>query len=315
MKALHTLILLAATTGFGYADSKFEQDRAAILGMAGKFEVTFSFKETVSLAEGYELKKPYKETARELVDVASDTGEEITLQHILVVEDMDGPRIIKHWAQIWKYQDPVILNYEGHMTWMPQTLTEEEVKGTWTQLVTQIDDSPRYKAAGTWTHNGNYSAWTSSPSTRPLPRRDYTKRSDYDLLKVVNQHIITPNGWVHMQDNRKFVRRNGQNKSLCLESGLNTYKRMTDLDELAQEDFAAAEKYWTTTQEFWAEVRLLWNDIIVTSNSPIHYVSRKKEVSEKPLMYRISDLATKFTEDPASATSKEIATVIGEHLN
>lgn len=136
------IISLLACSQFLFADSQFDQDRAAILGMAGEFEVSFQFQETIPLVENYELRAPYKETARELVKLVEDKGHEITLQHILVIDDMDGPRIIKHWAQIWSYEGHHVLSYEGKMTWVPQTLSKEETAGTWTQLVTQVDDSP-----------------------------------------------------------------------------------------------------------------------------------------------------------------------------
>ena len=32
---------------------------------------------------------------------------------------------------------------------------------------------------------------------RPLPRREYTRRSDYNALDVVNRHTIVPGGWTH----------------------------------------------------------------------------------------------------------------------
>ena len=39
-------------------DATFEQDREAILAMAGDYKVTFDFRETVPLTEGYTLKDP-----------------------------------------------------------------------------------------------------------------------------------------------------------------------------------------------------------------------------------------------------------------
>jgi hypothetical protein len=81
--------------------------------MSGAFEVEFNFEETVSLDEGYKLKKPYLADAYELVEVAQDTGKSIALQHLLVVEGEDGPVVIKHWGQVWKYEDRRTLNYEG----------------------------------------------------------------------------------------------------------------------------------------------------------------------------------------------------------
>ncbi|MDP0492605.1 MAG: hypothetical protein Q7Q71_16280 [Verrucomicrobiota bacterium JB023] len=294
--------------------TKFQQDRAAILGMAGKFKITFDFEETVALLPDYELRKPYHSEAKELVKVVEDKGEEITLQHLLVIDDMDGPMVIKHWAQIWKYEDPHVLEYEGDMTWLPVTLSDEQVEGTWTQYVTQVDDSPRYKAAGKWVHEGNYSAWTSMPSTRPLPRREYTKRSDYDLLKVVNTHIITPDGWVHQQENRKFVRRNGANQSICLEKGLNNYTRITEPSEIDNEDFAAAEDYWSETYPFWADVREAWNTVLTKNKGPVHYDSKVNPDDKENLMSRMSSLAETFKEEPKKANRKAIDSLLAEHL-
>jgi hypothetical protein len=334
-----TLILLLAH-GSLLAASSFEKDRAAILGMAGEFRVTFNFEETVPLVPGYELRKPYESAAKELVTVADDQGDQITLQHLLVVTDMDGPMVIKHWAQIWTYEDKHVLNYEGNMTWRPKTRTDKKVKGTWTQYVTQVDDSPRYKAAGEWTHDGNYSAWTSQPSTRPLPRREYTKRDDYDLVKCVNRHVITPDGWTHLQQNRKYVRRNGQNHSLCLERGINTYQRVTKATKIDKEDFAAARKYWRETHPFWAKVRAVWNQVVTNISSPIHYESsipvsakegeaakkksqgdggksenekKDKKPKSKTLMMRMSQLAEDYKSDDSIA-KPEIKKLLKEHL-
>ncbi|MGE9267225.1 MAG: DUF6607 family protein, partial [Verrucomicrobiales bacterium] len=63
----------------------FQRDREAILGMAGAYEVDFSFAEAVPVRADYELKKAYHEEARELVKVVKDEGKEIVLQHLLVV--------------------------------------------------------------------------------------------------------------------------------------------------------------------------------------------------------------------------------------
>lgn len=301
MKLFLTSLTCAALPFAAIADDqKFAKDRAAILSMAGAFEVEFNFTETVSLAEGYELKKPYKAKAQELVKLVEDTGKAITLQHLLVVNGGDGPEVIKHWAQIWQYEDSRSLNYEGGKTWLPVVHTLEETKGTWTQFVTQTDDSPRYKAQGTWVHMGNTSTWTSKLSTRPLPRRDYSKRKDYDLLVVVNHHIITPDGWVHQQDNRKLVSRNGERQFLCVEAGLNHYKRITD--DTGKEGFEIAEKHWEKTHTFWKTVRDSWDSVVSESEKPIRYANR---IGANRLMSEINSLARKVekggTVDSASA--------------
>lgn len=307
-----TLLSLFAASAL-QGDDSFDRDRAAILAMVGTFQVEFNFKETISLRPDYELKKPYRSEALELVKVAEDSGDSITLQHLLIVEDIDGPAVIKHWAQIWNYQDTHTLTFEGNSTWLPATLSHEEVAGTWTQLVTQVDDSPRYKAAGKWEHSGDFSEWTSLPSTRPLPRREYTKRSDYDRLEVINRHLITPSGWVHLQDNRKHVRRENQNHFICLESGTNRYTRITPAKGSEQAvGVELAEAYWAATHSFWKDVRHTWVQVLTTSSGPVHYQSRLED-EQKSLMAKMSDLAEESKKDP-SISRREIEGLLNEHL-
>lgn len=303
-----SLILGALPLGAVTDTQKFSQDRAAILAMAGSFAVEFNFTETVPLAEGYELKKPYQSKACELVKVVEDAGTSITLQHLLVVDGEFGPAVVKHWAQIWKYEDPRSLQYEGGTTWLPVVHRAAETDGTWTQLVTQTDDSPRYKAQGTWSHEGGSSIWTSKISTRPLPRRDYSKRDDYDLLVVVNQHIITPRGWVHQQNNRKLVSRRGRREFLCVEAGLNHYRRIEG-DE-GSEGFAIAEEYWEKTSDFWKTVRQSWSTILAESQEPIHYAKR---IGKDRLMSEIGGLASKV-KDGGEVNPDQARAVVHKYL-
>jgi hypothetical protein len=251
-KHLFFAVACALLPGASFADeAAFGKDRRAILAMAGEFEVGFHFQETLSLKEGYEVrKKPYDEDAFETVKVVEDSGRRIVLQHLLLV----GPMVVKHWAQIWTYEDAEILEFQGKRVWATRVLAPDEVKGKWSQRVTQVDDSPRYEGIGAWIHNGQSSEW-SATANRPLPRREHTTRKDYDLLVVTNRHTITPAGWFHEQDNTKWVKRDGADYPLCREVGLNPYRRVQG------HDFTRANDYWTKTAGFWKEVRGVWEEI------------------------------------------------------
>ncbi len=253
-----SLVALAAASVIATASEPSAKDREAILSMAGVFTVHFSFHETAAIAPGYELKKkPYEETATEVIQVVEDSPTRIALQNLLVVPGKDGkPVVIKHWAQIWTWQDTELLDYSGagdDLAWGRVSLTPEQARGTWSQLVTQIDDTPRYEGYGKWIHERGESYWQGLPTRRPLPRREYSKRDDYDYLVVTNRHALTPDGWVHEQDNRKVVdREGGPVRTLCHESGINTYTRTES------EDAAAALAWWREHGEFWDTVRRFW---------------------------------------------------------
>lgn len=240
-------------------DTKFERDRKAILAMAGEYRVKFQFHETVAVKSGYELKEPYTSNADELVTVVADTGKFISLQHVLVVTGEDGrKRVVKHWRQDWRYEDTTLLEYRGHRVWQRTELSPEQIKGKWSQSVWQVDDSPRYDGVGEWVHTGERSAWESGETWRPLPRREYTKRTDYQVLVASNRHTITPAGWVHEQDNYKLVVDDQHQpvEVLAHEAGLNVYDRCDDVD------LAAGHAYWRATAAYWQDVRETWSQVL-----------------------------------------------------
>ncbi len=229
----------------------FDQDRQAILAMVGDFKVSFDFTETVSFDERYTLKKPYITGGDEIVRVIEDRGDFISLQHILVVGDEEEKFPVKHWRQDWAYEPESVLVFVGGNAWRKRTLNAEEARGKWAQTVYQVDDAPRYGALGAWSHADGVSQWTPPMEWRPLPRRDATKRDDYDAINAVNRHVITPAGWAHEQDNTKLILK-GDQRALVREIGVNTYAR--------SDDFAidVAEDYWAETQDYWAAVRDEW---------------------------------------------------------
>lgn len=235
-------------------NEKFKADREAILAMAGNFRVTFDFIETVSFDEDYELKDRKLSGGDEIVRVIADKGDFISLQHILVVGG-DEKFPIKHWRQDWRYEPESVLVFKGGNTWEKRKVSPTEAKGKWSQVVYQVDDAPRYGALGAWTHEDGVSEWTPPAEWRPLPRRDATTRDDYHAVDAVNRHTITPDGWVHEQENTKLVLTGGTPKALVREIGVNTYKRFDDFD------IAVGEDYWAETADFWAEVRDAWTRI------------------------------------------------------
>ena len=294
---LSWLALAALLLPYGVAsaaDEKFEKDREAILAMAGDFKVGFHFEETHSLRSDYEAKeKPYEEEAFETVKVVEDSGRRIVLQHILQA----GPAVVKHWAQIWTYEDTEILEFQGSRVWTTKKISAEETKGKWSQRVTQVDDSPRYEGIAAWVHHEQSSEWAAQ-ANRPKPRRE-EKRDDYDLLVVTNRHTITPRGWFHEQDNTKWVKREGAEYPLVREIGYNPYLRVKD------HDFANANAYWDRTHVFWKDVRGVWEELYPEDGS----VKVLTKAGEGRLMDVVSELVEETEDGKAPDIGKIRATL------
>lgn len=248
----------AAPTAASRPASAFEQDRKAILSMAGEFKVKFDFRETTPFVADYKPIDPKISGGHEVVRVIEDTGRLIVLQHLLVVDAGDGkPMVIKHWRQDWTYEPARILTYTGPGKWVLKDIPEAERKGAWSQTVWQTDDSPRYGGVGRWVYDDGATRWTSLETLRPLARRDAVRKPVYGWYVGVNRHALTPTGWVHEQDNSKIGLRDGKSTTFVHEWVLNTYTKFSDYD------VGAADKYWAGTKGYWAEVRKAWDETAV----------------------------------------------------
>ena len=257
-----------------------ERDHQAILAMTGSHRVSFDFIETMGFAEGYRPPKPYFSWGTEHVQVIKQEEKFISLQHTLVMyfkdkdEKESGPMVMKHWRQDWTYEDTDMHTYRGENTWARKKRSPKSVKGAWSQAVYQVDDSPRYEVIGKWSHQGGMSVWTSESSWRPLPRREFSVRDDYNVLECVHEITVNPTGWVHLQNNRKLIARDGKlSKYVGQELGVNRYERIT------APSLMAAEETLKKTGAYWAEVREMWNEVSRTKDR----FGLKSKVDDKKL--------------------------------
>jgi len=225
--------------------------------MCGCFEVTFNFAETFQYNQDslYKPSKTKSDKALEWAQLIEDDKDKVSIQHLLQVGKPTEPYIVKHWRQDWLYQNTDFYMYNGYNTWNYETKSKKEVKGQWTQKVFQVDDSPRYQGSGSWVHVDGKSYWESTTNA-PLPRREYTKRSDYNITTRGNRHEITKAGWVHDQDNEKVIRKAGENDVvIAKEKGYNTYKKVAD------SRCQGAIDWWKKYNSKWQLVRNKWDDV------------------------------------------------------
>jgi|GEM_PF-2487194 len=123
-------------------------------------------------------------------------------------------------------------------------------------ITTFILETPRYEAVGTWSHVGGLSTFTSSDFWRPLPRREFSIRKDYNVLAGTHQLILNPTGWLHLQNNRKVVVEDGKiQKTLATELGAVRYQQITT------PELTLAADYWKKTSPYWDAIRKKWSEV------------------------------------------------------
>ena len=259
-------------------NAKKKQDIEAIKEMCGCFEIDFKFSETFQFSNdsNYSKSKNYNAKALEYAMLIKDEKDHISIQHLLVM----GDYVIKHWRQDWIYQNKDFLKYDGNTNWKYMSKTKKDVKGQWTQKVFQVDDSPRYEGSATWVHVDGKSYWENS-SYAPLPRREYTKRNDYNIMIRGNRHEITKYGWLHDQDNFKVVKDLESDSEVIIasEKGMNKY---TKVDESKCNE---AIKWWDENNQKWSFVLNKWNSIYSKKDD----ISLKQTVENKPLFSFLFD--------------------------
>ncbi|WIH04323.1 hypothetical protein KHF85_16230 [Xanthomonas translucens pv. graminis] len=252
---LLSLLLLAATNLAHAEDADPQRDRASILAMQGEYAVDFAFDETVLLTPGYARASAMRSGANEVVIVVEDGPRKVVLQHLLV--DPKSGHVTKHWRQDWRYEAPQRFEFSADQTWQVRPLAAATTRGAWTQCVYEVSDAPRYCGTGRWDYADGHPTWASDLSWRPLPRREYTKRRDYNALAVINRHTLTPAGWTHEQFNTKVLRKpDGSQQPIAREFGFNDYVKTGDVD------FTPAYAYWKATQGYWARVRAHWDGFL-----------------------------------------------------
>jgi hypothetical protein len=255
-KIIITILVMAFSLSI-HAQNKKTKDRNAIKKMCGCFEVEFNFAETFKYSSDstYVPSKNYRSAGLEWAQLVDDEKNKISIQHILLVGPESSPYVMKHWKQDWVFENQDFYIYKGNNSWKYKTKSKGKVKNQWTQKVYQVDDSPRYEGSATWVHVDGKSYWENITDA-PLPRREYSKRSDYNITQRGNRQEITNNGWIHDQDNSKIIRLKDKNDILIAkEKGFNSYKKVDD------RRCKAAADWWIQNYSKWETVRDKWNEI------------------------------------------------------
>jgi hypothetical protein len=284
------------------AQSKLDEDRKTILSLGGFYKVTFDYAETFTTDTAYKFYPQYHASGYEMAVVEQDSKNKIVIQHILITGDSS---VIKHWREDWVYEEPQLLKYDKDNTWKNAKLSDADVKGRWVQKVFQVDDGPRYQSIGTWVHVDGRHQWQSECDS-PLPRREFTKRGDYNVLQRGNRIYLTPTGWMFEQDNKK-VARAANDRLLVKEKG---YEEFSHADSAK---FTFAQTWWKKQQPYWTAVRQVWDEIY--SSQAVIRIQAK--INGKPLYERLFDLADKSVREKwtIEKNKKETRKIITDYLS
>ncbi|WP_338763089.1 DUF6607 family protein [Bernardetia sp. ABR2-2B] len=259
------------------------KDKQAIKSMCGCYEVSFDFAETFAVDTNYQFHENYTASALEWVELVEETPTFVSMQHLLIANDT---MIIKHWRQDWSYENTDFYIFDKDKNWKFVQKSKSEVAGQWTQKVFQVDDSPRYEGSASWIHVDDRHFWENTTDA-PLPRREYSKRKDYNVTVRTNHHEIIEGGWTHEQDNDKVLRQdNKTDLKLASEKGMNIYKKVDD------SRCKSAHSWWKQNADFWAVARAEWNSIFARNKD----LKLKKVVAKKPLFMHLFPLETTETD-------------------
>ena len=287
-----------------------KEDIAAIKGQCGCFDVKFSYAETFAPDKDYKYHDRYRTGGREFVIADEESkdnrnGDRLVLMHLLIIGDT---MVIKHWREDWIYQNTDLLSYQKGTDWKPLILPKDQVKGQWTQSVFEVNDMPRYEGTASWTHKDGQHIWANITDA-PLPRREYTKRSDYQVLKRNNRIHVTETGYLHEQDNDKIIRDASGDKLLAQEKGINDYRKIDD------SKCELAKTWWAKNRAYWLDVRTVWGQILAQNKG---LSINTKTPDGKMLWKEIDELVEEFAKKDVKDSQNRQAAVrslLNKYLN
>lgn len=296
------IISLSLLTLNAFAQSKKKQDQAAIKAMCGCYEVTFNFAETFSPDKDYKFHDNYRSGGLEWVQLVEDEKDKISMQHLLIV----GPNVIvKHWRQDWLFENTSLYTYDKEASWKHLELPKSAVKGQWTQKVFQVDDGLRYEGSASWVHVDGKHFWENKADS-PLPRREFSKRKDYNVMIRTNRHEITEDGWIHEQDNDKVLRAEGEDKLLAQEKGWNTYVKVAD------SKCKAAQDWWAKNNQYWSDVRQVWDQVYASKET----LAFKGKVDDKVMheqIFALGDEVNNSENYNSEKIQKQVLSIIQQY--
>lgn len=281
---LSTALFVANAQAAGFDENR---DRAAIKSMTGCYDVTFKSKETFAYTRDYNYYPAYGSGALEWIFVEEETDSKIVLQHLLITP----AGIVKHWRQDWILEGEELLTFQGDNSWKKVALATNEVKEQWTQQVFQVDDSPRYECSAPWIHWGKNQYWECEAPT-PLPRREFSVRSDYNILQRGNRHQVYGDKWIHDQDNIKIKRAAGVDEKLAMEKTINTYIKTAD------QKCDSAVEWWKDHAPYWKVVRTVWDEVRA-SRTEMNFRSSVNGMNLWMTLFMLDDEATTGSWDAA----------------
>lgn len=296
MKQLFSMAVAAVLT----LPSTAQNGKENINKLCGCFEVTYKYAETFSPDKDYKFHEREKiQGATELSLPIINTDKRVVIQHLLVV---GNGMVVKHWREDWTYENPVQWNYKGDKVWEKVNLDKADIKSKWSQSVWEVTDAPRYQGSAPWQVVNGHTIWENTADA-PLPRREYTQRSDYNILQRTNRLVINSNGYDHIQDNKKVSRANGTDKVIAEEKGLNLYEKADD------SDCEAATQYWNEHKGFWTAVQQEWDKVLAHKSSI-------KLVNDNELMGTLFKLADDWKEKKLTAADANttVASVLAKHI-
>lgn len=298
MKKILFLALSGLITVTLHAQLKEEQQ--AIKSLCGCYEVDFKYAETFAADTAYRFHPRYHADGLEWIVAEEVSDKKIVIQHLLIAGEA---MIIKHWREDWEFgkNDWWLFNHDA--SWKHITGDEEKGKAQWTQTVWEVDDAPRYQGSSSWVHSNGKYYWENTTDA-PLPRREYTKRNDYNVMQRTNRIIITDTGWIHEQDNKKIVRKDGvADIFLADEKGYNIYRK-TD-----EAKCKSAVAWWQEHRQFWSAVRQSWEEAM-KGKTDLHLTSR---VDGKLLYEQLDDVENQRSSNPE--VKKKVKDTISKYID
>lgn len=207
-------------------------------------------------------------TIRQSVQLLTNSGNVIGLQHLLVDPRLDNPSVVvaglvdravsKHYRQHWQWMPDFGWKIHPTESWQKVPFSESESSNSWLWTVYDIHDTPLVAVLGRWWHT---------------PQRSIFSGHSLRRLQTVNGSENS----VSIQSETEFIRVDDQYSTVTIANEVfppYSAKAQVETRLLGAQANALASttcsmhnaiaRYWSFTADYWQDVRALWANLLTT---------------------------------------------------
>lgn len=277
--------------------SDYQKDLLAMQALPGCFLVAKRAVDTFRLQKEYKASLPYNENYHVFI-VAEAIGAGKKGTRFQFIEQREA-EVRKGQTLEWRWQEIEMILFRKPFFWQKVSLNEGITRNTWMLRKYFASGDPNYQCIASWHHSFNHHSWECF-TWSPLPERERSQRSQYNVLARGAVYRATHLGWRHEQNNEKVLLEAGRADWLAQE------RVEIDYRKVHPKECRKASTYWRNNKNIWHDVQEQWARIFAERGSVQFNSEQARDALQVAIAEAVRIEASKGSERSSEAFRQKV---------